>query len=151
MNALRYDRGIMSKCSSSTFFFLFITARDKYSSFGRESLMMLSVQSFVCITETRDSNAVQQTSQEFSFDGVRFIRMFRAFPKTELTIGYTCVCSVFRGSLYIIEPRTREFSFGTLVIRVAGRVAQNVAFKSRVSRLPTFSKSFSKSCFAAKR
>lgn len=122
--------------SISSFFFLSI------SSFRRESLMILSVRSFVCITETRKS-CNKRLKNSLSTLAWRAIHPYvRAFPDTELTTGYTCVCSVFRGSLCIIESRTREFSFGTLAIRVAGRRMSHLNRVPLISWLLTFSRSF---------
>lgn len=104
--------------------YYFRAAMASISSFRRESLMALSVQLFVCTTGARSSNAVQQTSQEFSFDayhgmavckGVRFPVCSGILQSRINYTGYS-VCFVFRGSLYIIKSRIQENSLSKRLI-----------------------------------
>lgn len=105
------------------------------SSFRRESLMESSVWLFVRTIGVRGSNAMQQTSQEFSFDAYH---------------GKVCDSSVCLGILryrtdyrlptfvpyipqFVIHYRIENTRILFRNVRYSGHWAENVAFKSHTS------------------
>lgn len=122
--------------SEHVFFLFIIAARDitSISSFGHESLMMLSVWSFVCITETGDSNAVQQTSQEFSFDAGMACDSSVCSGILGYRIDSRLYLHLFRISRFLIHYRIENMRIlFRLAIRVAGRRM------SHLNRMPLIS------------
>lgn len=141
--SLNLQYPLVLRCAVHFFLLLFHAGMASISSFyRRETLMSSSVRFFVCTTEARGSNAVQQTSQEFSFDAYHgkacdFIRVFGHSPAQN---QLSATCSVSRGSSYIIESETRKFSFRTSGIWIAER---RISHSSRASIFSfTYNKSF---------
>lgn len=77
--------------------------------------------------------------RRLSWYGVRFVRMLGHSPIPNRLPATYVQFRIFRGSLYIIESRTREFSFKTSDIRATGRRT------SHLNRIPLVSRLFTRS------
>jgi len=111
------------------------------SSFRRESLMGSSVGPFVCSSEAHGSDVVQQTSQEFFFDGYHGkacdSSVCSSISGAEPTTGYL---RLLHSPQFLIYYRTGNTEILFQSVGYLNRWAANLAF-SLLSRLFAYGKS----------
>lgn len=105
------------------------------SSFRRESLMASSVWLFVRTIGVRDSNAMQQTSQEFSFDAYHgtVCDSFVCSGILRYRTDYRLPAFVPYIPWFVIHYRIENTRILFRNVRYSGHWAQNIAFKSHTS------------------